>query len=66
MGFIDTYENGFKDNLFENKVVDSVKKIKLRPDYIIAINRQKKISKKIIKNYINSGFKKTNLFQITS
>ena len=64
VGFIDTYENGFKDNLFGNKVVDSVKKIKLTPDYIIVINRQKKISKKIIKNYVNSGFKKTNLFQI--
>ena len=64
IGFIDTYENGFKDGLSGKKVVDSVKKIKFKPDHIIVINRQKKISKKIIKNYINSGFKKSNLFQI--
>ena len=64
VGIIDSYEHGFKDRLFGNKVVNSVKKIKSSISYIIVINRQKTITKKIINHYIKSGFEKTKLFQI--
>ena len=62
--FIDTYDYGFKDPLYGKMVVNSVSKIKSSFDYIVVINRQKKTTKKIIRDYIKAGFKKSDIYEI--
>ena len=62
--FIDTYDYGFKDPFYGKMIVSSVSKIKSSFDYIIVINRQKKTTKKIIRDYIQAGFKKSDIYEI--
>ena len=64
-GFIDSFEYGFKDKLYGKMILNSISSIKSSIDYIVIINRQKKITKKITKHYVKAGFKRSNIYEIS-
>ena len=64
LGFVDTYDNNYIDPITKKKVVGSLSYFKKNSDLIFIINRKKKISKNIRKNYLLNGFLKKNIIQI--
>ena len=63
--FIDSFEYGLKDKFYGKMILNSISSIKSSIDYIVIINRQKKITKKITKHYIKAGFKRSNIYEIS-
>ena len=63
-GFIDVFENGFKDYYKNKKVHKNFNSINKKIDNIFIINRRKKICNKIKKSYKAEGFNEKNIFQL--
>lgn len=63
-GFIDVFENGFKDYYTNKKVHKNFNSINKKIDNIFIINRRKKICNKIKKSYKAEGFNEKNIFSI--
>lgn len=64
LGFVDTFENNFRDQYSNKYVYKNIKVINKKINYIYIINRRKSVCNKIKKNYLAEGFNKKNIFLI--
>lgn len=64
IGFVDTFENNFKDKYSNKYVYKNIKNIDKKISFIYIINRRKSVCNEIKKNYLSEGFNEKNIFLI--